>query len=337
MVSIPHPPLEAGASRRVLVLGLDIGGTKLAAGVVRAGGELLSLVRAPTPDPTGPWQAGVSELIRLGRHAIHVADVEVDDLAAIGIGSGGPLDSANGIVMRPPNLHGWDDVPVVRLLEAEFGRPVFLENDANAGVLASHRWGAWAGTPNLVYITISTGIGGGIVIDGRLLRGATGNGGEIGHTMISWGGRPCDCGQRGCVEAYASGTSIARRAAEAVRGGRGSSLASLRSVTAADVAAAAAHGDPLAAEIWDETTAILGSVVTSVVNLFEPNAVILGGGVTEAGDQLLEPVRTAARAIGMSRAGRTTAVAITEHGRAIGVLGSAAVAFDRLGIGAMAR
>lgn len=337
MVSIPHRPPEADASRRDLVLGLDIGGTKLAAGVVSPGGQTLSLVRTPTPDPSGPWQAGVAELIRVARRAISAANVAIDDLAAIGIGSGGPLDAANGIVMRPPNLQGWHDVPIAQLIEAEFGRPVSLENDANAGVLASHRWGAWAGTPDLVYITISTGIGGGIMIDDRLLRGASGNGGEVGHTVISWGGRPCDCGQRGCVEAYASGTSIARRAAEAIQAGRWSSLASLGSVSAADVAAAASHGDPLATEIWDETTAILGSMVTSVLNLFEPSAVILGGGVTEAGDQLIEPVRAAARAWGMSRTARRAEVAITTHGRAIGVLGSAAVAYDRLETGAMAR
>lgn len=333
MVSIPHhaPPADLGGTG--LVLGLDIGGTKLAAGVVDSSGGILSLVRVPTPNAQAGWRPGVDALFTLGRRAMESAGIEAAQLTGIGVASGGPLDPAAGLILGPPNLPAWDNVPVVQLAEAAFRRPAFLENDANAGALASHRWGTWAGEPNLVYMTISTGIGGGVLIDGRLLRGAAGNAGEIGHAVVDWDGRSCDCGQRGCLEAYVSGTSIARRATEALQTGRRSSLSEIPQVTAADVAAAAARADELATEIWHDTTAILGAAVTSMLNLFEPSVVILGGGVTQAGAMLIDPVRAMARSLALSPTARRAEVVITPHGDAIGVLGSAAAAIAQLQIG----
>ena len=150
---------------------------------------------------------------------------------------------------------------------------------------------------------------------------------------MDWDGRSCDCGQRGCVEAYVSGTSIARRATEALQTGRRSSLSEIPQVTAADVAAAAARADELATEIWRDTTAILGAAVTSMLNLFEPSVVILGGGVTQAGAMLIDPVRAMARSLALSPNARRAEVVITPHGDAIGVLGSAAAAITQLQIG----
>jgi len=333
MVSIPHigRPADLGASDAVL--GLDIGGTKLAAGVVDSSGRVLSLVRTPTPAPSAGWRAATEALFDLGERAIEDAHVAPSRVTAVGIGSGGPLDAAAGIILRPPNLPAWEDVPVTRLAEAAFQRRAFLENDANAAALATYEWGEWAGTQDLVYLTISTGIGGGALVAGRLLRGASGNVAEFGHTVVDWDGRLCDCGQRGCAEAYVSGTSIARRAQEALIAGRPSILSRHSAVTASDVATAAVDGDTLALEIWSDTTAILGALVTSVLNVFEPRVVVLGGGVTEAGAMLIDPIRAYAKTHAMSSAGRAADVVISEHGRAIGVLGSAAVAMARSPIG----
>ncbi len=305
-------------------LGLDIGATKLAAGVVGADGTLRSFARDSTPPG---WRAALRALIRLGRRALTDAGIDAEELDAVGIGCGGPLDTVTGVVDGPPNLPGWDAVPVVDLLREAFeGCPTVLENDANAAALAAYRWGPWADTPNLVYVTVSSGLGSGVIADGRLLRGASGNGGEIGHTPVDWQGRRCGCGLRGCAEAYVSGNSIARRAREAVTGGTPSSLAQLKTITAVDVAAAVRAGDGLATELWAETTAILGRVIGSVLNIFEPNVVILGGGVTDAGPMLLVPVRAAALQAALPPARGAAEVVVSPHGRSVGVLGAAAAA-----------
>lgn len=315
---------------RAPVLGLDIGGTKLAAGVVSYAGEIRSFKSAPTP-PEG-WRAAMEVLLALGDQVLAAAGLRSADLGGIGIGCGGPLDSAAGTVIGPPNLAGWDSVPVVGVVAEHFGRAAVLENDGSAAAVASYLWGRWAGTPDLVYLTISSGIGSGVITGGDLFRGAAGNGGEIGHSLVVWNGRLCGCGQRGCAEAYVSGHSIARRAQEAIATGRVTALNSVTAMpTAKDVAAAAVGGDQLACELWDETTAILGRVVASILNVLEPQLVILGGGVTQAGSMLLDPVRAAALAQAMPPVARVADVVQSSHGAAIGVLGAAAAALQARG------
>src|SRR5205809_4095137 len=197
------------------VLALDIGGTKLAAGVVDSSGRVRSFVVAPSNAADGPGPA-LARLFELGRRAVAESSLPWREILAVGIGCGGPLDAERGVLIAPPHLPGWHDVPVTALAEREYERPATLENDATAAAAGEHRWGAGAGTRNMVYLTISTGVGGGVVIDGRLYRGASGNGGELGHVTIDWHGRLCrGCGRLGCLEAYVSGTSIAERAQEA--------------------------------------------------------------------------------------------------------------------------
>jgi glucokinase len=201
-----------------------------------------------------------------------------------------------------------------------YERPVVLENDATAGAAGEHRWGAGAAASNMVYLTLSTGVGGGVVIDGRLYRGSWGNGGELGHVTVDWHGRRCrGCGRRGCLEAYVSGTSIAERAQEA-----GLDLRS-----AEDVAAAARAGEPGAVAIWDETIEALACGLISIVNLFEPELVVIGGGVTRSGDQLLAPVRAAVREGAMRPAGDAVDVVVSSFGDRVGVVGAAAIVYDR--------
>ncbi|NUS04009.1 MAG: ROK family protein, partial [Nonomuraea sp.] len=195
------------------VLSLDIGGTKLAAGVVTGDGRVHGWQYAPTRREEGPRRV-LARLFDLGRKA--VAEAGPPEVAAVGISCGGPLDSAAGVLECPPHLPGWIDVPVGAMAAEAFGVPSVLENDATAAALGEFRYGAGRGTRTMLYLTLSTGVGGGAVIDGRLHRGAAGNGGELGHVTVRPGGRRCSCGRHGCLEAYASGTSIAERAREAL-------------------------------------------------------------------------------------------------------------------------
>jgi len=298
------------------VLGLDIGGTKIAAGVVDADGTVAGFAVEPTDVERGPDDV-LARLFELGRRA---AGGSRDGLAGVGIGCGGPLDPDRGLLLAPLHLPGWVDVPITELAEQALDLPAVLENDATAAAAAEHRFGAGRGMRNMVYLTLSTGVGGGVVLDGALFRGATGNGGELGHVTVDWHGRVCrGCGRRGCLEAYASGTSIAERAQE-----EGMEIAG-----ADEVAAAAAAGHPIAVKVWDETCEALACGITSLANLFEPDLVVIGGGVSRAGEQLLEPVRRLVAAESMHAPGVVRAAL----GETVGVVGAAAVAFERLPAG----
>lgn len=308
------------------VLALDIGGTKLAVGVVSPDGQVHGLCIAPTRSERGPGPV-IDQLFQMGRDAMTAAGL--GPVAAVGISCGGPLDSDSGRLESPPHLPGWIDIPIGPMASEAFGVPFALENDATAAAIAEHRFGAGRGHGNLVYLTVSTGIGGGAILDGRLYRGVAGNGGEFGHITVLRGGRRCACGRHGCLEAYCSGTAIAERATEALEGGAVSSLRSLREVTAADVARAAAEGDEFARQLWAETTDLLGAAVTDLVNVFEPEMVILGGGVTRAGAMLVDPVRRVVEREAMPPARRAATVALAGLGDLVGVVGAGVIAFDR--------
>jgi glucokinase len=272
---------------------------------------------APTDAAPGP-DDGLRRLFALGRQAL---DASRADVAAVGIGCGGPLDSSTGVLIAPLHLPGWTDVPIVELASSELGLPAVLDNDATAAAAGEHRFGAGRGTRNMVYLTVSTGVGGGVVLDGRVFRGSTGNGGELGHVTVDWNGRVCKgCGRRGCLEAYASGTSIAERAREA----------GMAVETASEVAAAARAGDAVAERVWAETCAALACGVASLANVFEPERVVIGGGVTREGEQLLGPVRERVRAEVIAPVARSLDVVAAELGETVGVVGAAAVAFERV-------
>jgi glucokinase len=299
------------------VLAFDIGGTKLAAGVVDAAGNVDAFHVVPTDATRGP-DDGLARLFDLGRTVL--AEAGAPEIRAIGIGCGGPLDPVHGVLLAPPHLPGWRDIPIVERAERVFGLPAVLENDATAAAAGEHRFGAGVGARHMVYLTISTGVGGGAVVDGRLFRGASGNGGELGHVTVDCRGRECrGCGRRGCLEAYVSGTSIAERAAEA----------GLAGASAADVAAGARDGEPRAVAVWNETIEALACGLTSIVNLFEPELVVIGGGVSRTGEQLLGPVRERVRAQAMTPAGEDVKIVAAALGERVGVVGAAAVAVER--------
>jgi glucokinase len=304
---------------RAPVLALDIGGTKLAAGVVDVKGRVHSFVVVPSEAGRGP-EPTLERLFALGRRAVEESGIRWEEIEAVGIGCGGPLDPSRGVLLAPPHLPGWHDVPVTILAERAYERPVTLENDATAGAAAEYRYGAGKGAVHMVYLTISTGVGGGVVVDGQLYRGAMEQGGELGHVTVDWHGRECrGCGRRGCLEAYVSGTSIAERAREAGFGG----------ASAEEVAAAARAGDPVASAVWAETVEALACGLTSIVNLFEPEVVVIGGGVSRSGEQLLGPVREQVRAKAMAPAGRAAEIVPAALGDHVGVVGAAAIVYDR--------
>ncbi|WP_205814134.1 ROK family protein [Microbacterium sp. K24] len=308
------------------VLALDIGGTKLAVAMMTPDGRTHGFLSEPTDKHRGP-DAVIAHLFDMGRRSIAAAGLGAP--LSVGISCGGPLDAPAGVLTHPLHLPGWIDIPIVAMAAEEFGVPAVVENDATAAVLAEHRYGAAQGAGIALYLTLSTGVGGGSIIDGRLHRGAAGNGGEFGHLTVRPGGRDCLCGRRGCLEAYASGTSIAARAQDALATDmRSSTLRDLAVVRAEDVSSAARAGDGLAAELWQETTAVLGQAVTDLVNVFEPHVVVLGGGVTRSGSQLLDPVRTIVQTTAMPPAAARVTVTLAGLGDEVCVVGAGALALD---------
>ncbi len=281
-----------------LCLALDFGGTKLAAGLAdwRAG-RLLRQVRCGTALARGA-RGQITDMLALVE-ALHLSQAERAVLAAAGVCFGGPVDAENGIVLQSHHVGGWAGLPLAAELRAALALPVHVENDANAVALGEYRYGAGRGVRDLVYITVSTGIGGGIVLGGRLWRGHHGLAGEVGHMVVRPGGPLCTCGNRGCLESLASGLSIARRAGEALaRAGGGDALLSLAggdagALTAEHVFSAARGGDPIAAGVVAAVAEDLGLAIAMLASIVDPARVILGGGVAKAGEQLLAPVRAA--------------------------------------------
>jgi glucokinase len=278
-------------------LGIDIGGTNLVAGCVSTDG---ARVEGLLSEPTRPEEGAdgvIARIVDLAWRSMAslVAAVPRAKVAGVGIGAPGPLDTRRGVVLLTPNL-GWVDMPLRDRIAKGLGLPAALDNDANCAVLGEHWRGAAQGTRQALGVTIGTGIGGGLILDGRLYHGASDCAGEIGHTTIEMNGRRCACGNYGCLEAYASGPAIARRALEAVETGAESSLAEVArrgpgAVTAQVVYEAATAGDPLAREVVQDTARFLGAGIANLVNVYNPEVVVVCGGVTQAGDSLFVPLR----------------------------------------------
>jgi glucokinase len=274
-------------------LGIDIGGTNLVAGTVAEdGSEVLGVVSEPTRVHEGA-DAILARLATLARASLAQAGGRA--VLGMGIGSPGPLDTKTGVVLLTPNL-GWHDLPVRDRLSAALDLPATLDNDANCAVFGEWWRGAARGARHVVGLTIGTGIGGGIVIDGAIYHGASDIAGEIGHMSIDSTGRRCKCGNYGCLEAYASGPAIAARAVEGLEAGAVSRLpeyvgGDLSLLTAQLVYEAAHDGDDYAHEIVRDTAKFLGAGVANIVNIFNPDVVVICGGVTLAGDRLFVPLR----------------------------------------------
>ena len=279
------------------VLGIDIGGTNLVVGsVAEDGSAMVAAASEPTQSEAGATDV-VDRLVGLAERAIATTRREAPgaEILGVGVGAPGPLDTKRGIVLLTPNL-GWVNMPLRQLIHDRLDLPAALDNDANCAVLGEWWVGAARGARHAIGITIGTGIGGGLIVDGQLYHGASDVAGEIGHTTIDTEGRRCKCGNYGCLEAYASGPNIALRAVEEMEAGAESRLRALvggdlRKVTAQTVYQAAADGDELALEVVNDTAKFLGVGIGNLLNVFNPEVVVVCGGVTLAGDHLFEPLR----------------------------------------------
>lgn len=314
-------------------IGIDLGGTKILTAVVSDDGAVLARDRVGTPQE-GPDSVVVA-VAQTVDAVLSAAGLAPDAIGGIGIGAPGPLNSQTGVVFQPPNLRGWHDVPLGPILGDRLHMPVWVANDANAAALGEWRFGAGRGVDDLVYMTISTGIGGGIILGGTLREGVSGTAGEIGHMTIDVNGPRCVCGNTGCLEVLAAGPAIARAAQEAVRAGRPSALlaragGTIEGITARVVAAAAAAGDAVAADVFHRAATYVGVGVANLLNILNPAMVILGGGVSTAGDLLLEPVRRTARERAFERPARDARIVLAQLGDDVGAIGAATVAFLRM-------
>ncbi|HOM72029.1 MAG TPA: ROK family protein [Armatimonadota bacterium] len=272
-----------------LIIGFDIGGTKSSVILATSAGEIIGRISAPTEIPEGPLVT-VNRLINDARKLMEQHNLSKEDVAGVGICCGGPLDRETGIILGPPNAPGWDYVPVVSLTTDALGIPAVLENDADCIALAEFYFGAGKGKKNVVAFTWGTGVGSGIVINGRLYSGTKGMAGEIGHVTYLSGGRPCGCGKLGCIEAYASGSSIARMAAEQVQAGRASSLSGKDLVDTQSVCDAARAGDELALEVLKVAARAMGRAVSIAAHVLNPEVIALGTMAVKAGDLLMPEV-----------------------------------------------
>jgi glucokinase len=321
------------------VLGIDIGGTNLVVGSVPAdGSSLLALGSEPTQPELGATSV-LDRLVGLAERTIAQTKHKVPgaEILGVGIGAPGPLDTKSGIVLLTPNL-GWVNMPLRQIIHDRLGLPAALDNDANCAVLGEWWVGAARGARHAIGITIGTGVGGGLVLEGRLYHGASDVAGEIGHTTIDTEGRRCKCGNYGCLEAYASGPNIAMRAIEAVEAGAASTLSALvaanQPITAQTVYEAAQQGDELALEVVNDTAKFLGAGIANLLNVFNPQVVVVCGGVTLAGDHLFVPLRREVARRAFKPAVQACRIVPGELINTAGVYGAARVFLDQTAAGA---
>lgn len=304
------------------VVGVDLGGTKIYTALVDLEGNIVNEKVVETLAEEG--QEAVSERI-LDTIANVIAGVDNELIKAIGVGSPGPLDAKKGIIFEPSNLP-FKNYEIVKTIKDRFNLPTYLDNDANVATLAEFMFGAGKGTESMVYITVSTGIGGGAIINGKLYRGHTANALEVGHMTVSKEGPRCGCGNVGCAESFASGTAIGKRAKEAVASKVVTSLKKYDNVTAKEVFMEAAEGDAEAKRILDNALYYLGITVGNVMSHLDPEKVVMGGGVINGGDVVIETVKKVVGERCLNVFAENCSIEKAKLGGQAGVLGAAALA-----------
>jgi len=303
---------------------IDLGGTNVRSIVATLAGEIRGDDKRPSR--TGEGLAGTLEaLLASLERACAEAGLVAGDLRGLGLDTPGWVDSESGVVPAAPQLVGWRDVPITGILNERLGIPVRLENDANAAALGENVFGAGRGTRHMLYITVSTGLGGGIIADGKLYGGAKGSAGEIGHTVVDPNGPACLCGNNGCLEAFVSDMGIGRRAAEAVARGDSEVLAGYKErevrISARMVAEAARAGDAASVAIYENAGRYLGIALANAVNLLSPEAIILGGGMMASKDLFLPSAERVMRELSLSEPLKYVRLAEAELGDRAGPLG----------------
>src|SRR5262245_17196484 len=317
---------EALMRREGYYVGLDVGGTTMKGGVVDDDGRSLGKVSLPTEAHRGQ-AAGLERMCETIRAAVDEAGIGLADVAAIGVATPGTMDIPAGVILDPPNLKPWQNVPVRDHVHRAFGLPTAFQNDANAAAMGEFWVGAGRSTHSMALFTLGTGVGGGIVIDGQVLTGRHSHGAELGHMKIEMTSpRQCGCGRWGCLEAYASATAVVRRAAEALqRDGSRSALHRLDgALTARAVFEAAAAGDALAQKLVEETAFYLAVGAVNTMHALDPDMVVFGGGMTAAGEGFLDRIRTHIRELAFPVCAERTQVRYAELGGDAGFIGAAA-------------
>jgi glucokinase-like ROK family protein len=309
---------------RGYVIGIDFGASHISLLVADLGTHILEEIEVPIDIQDGP-KTCLDLADRLLNEILSKTKLQIKDILAIGVGVPGPIVSDAGMVLAPPIMPGWDRFPIRETLEKKWGRPVSLNNDAELGALGEWAAGAGRGECNLAYIKVGTGIGCGLLIDGKIYRGITGSAGEIGHLMIDENGPLCACGNHGCLEAFSGGRAIAQQAQEAIKSGKRTNLASFQSdgtITAQEVAAAARQGDLVAQQILSQAGAKIGIAIAGLVNIFNPGMVIIGGGVSQNGDIVLEPIRQVVNRRSLPAATRVVRITTAMLGRRSSSIGA---------------
>jgi glucokinase len=318
----------AEAAGKPALLGVDIGGTKVAVGLVSTDGQILSQLRAPMAAHDGPEAAfaavtGAIDALRVESGA---------QIRGIGICAPGPLDPRSGVVLNPPNLPCWRNFPLAAKAESKYGIRVKVDNDANAAALAETRWGAARGYRYVFYTTIGTGIGTGIVFDGEIYHGYTGSAGEGGHMSIDYRGPRCGCGKLGCIEAHAAGPYIAARAREKIAARRADARKILElangdvnAVTTRTIGEAYAAGDPLAREILQETADLLTIWLGNIIDLLDPDVIVIGGGVAAMLKPFFQSINEKLPAWSVNPKSTEIPIVIAHYGADAGIAGGAAL------------
>jgi glucokinase len=315
------------------VLAVDIGGTKIMMAVFAPDGRMLA--REVGPTLVGEGVAAVIERLCLAIDAVlERNELKPSQLAGIGIACAGGIDSGSGVVVTPsPNMADWADVPLADIIRERFRVDTFIVNDASAAALGEHRYGAGRGVKDLVLFTLGTGIGGGIITDGKLYLGARGGAGELGHMTIEAAGPECGCGNTGCLEMLASGRAVERDAISRLQKGEKSVLldmvsGDIGSITAEQVGAAARDGDPMAMAVIARAAYYLGIGMVNAANIFNPEMIVCGGGMAGLGDMIIGPGREMVKERAFSISSRAVRIVTAQLGNDAGVYGAAAFALE---------
>ena len=308
------------------LLGIDIGGTQIRTALINFKGDLEARNAMRTPAEEGP-DAVIRSILQMADSALESTAGKV---IGIGLGVPGPVDPVTGTIYNPPNLPGWGTRSILEPIKDRFSIPVFVGNDANVAALGEQRFGAGKGVEDLLYVTVSTGIGGGIISGGKLLTGWRGLAAEIGHQTIIDDGPLCGCGQPGHLEALASGPAIAQMVKDEIRNGNTSqveeAVSNIESITAADVAEAALKGDDVSIAAYEKAGEYIGIGLANLIHILEPQKILIGGGVTNAGELLFKPVRETINSRVMSAIYREIVIERASLEDDVGLFGAAAVA-----------
>lgn len=309
---------------REYVVGIDLGGTKISGALADLDGKILNQYTMPTMAIEGE-KAVLSRIIEVIETVIAKSNKTNDMIRAIGMGSPGPLDSKEGVIIVTPNLP-FKNFQLVKPIMVNFNIPTYLDNDANVAAIGEYMLGSGRGTRNMIYITVSTGVGGGAILGGKIYRGSTSNALEIGHTTILPDGPKCNCGNYGCIEALSSGTAIARQAREAINNGIETSLSNYENVSSYEVFKEANAGDKVAKEILEKSFTYLGIGVANVITSFDPDMVVIGGGVSKGGSILFDIVQREVDKRCFKTMSEHTRIVPAQLGTDAGVIGAVALA-----------